>query len=546
MLIELLHNRDCPNAEATWSLLTEVADALAPDAERVRREVPTFKKALELEFPGSPTIRVDGRDLEGPLAPREPSLTARGYETGTGVPPRWLLEAALLRARPPAGVLFLCVANSARSQLGEGIARRLAPAQVRVLSAGSEPAPIRTETQKVLASMGIDASGHSSKSVDTIDPALVDTVITLCAEEACPLFLGKARRLHWGLPDPAGVEGTPVERLNAFFRTASELQRRLEVVWKPEPAAEDEAARADALRREVSAFYADAVAYGAGDGGAGPGSHGASCGSGGGSSGCCGSSSGCCSLGGTAGLAGYDARAFVKLPSGMRDTTFGCGDPVSMAELAPGQTVLDLGCGAGLDLLLAADQVGPAGRVIGVDMTPRMLEQARRNVDAAGFTNVELLQGTIEALPVEDASVDWVLSNCVINLSPEKPRVFAELARVLRPGGHVRVSDITAEDLPAWARNSLHLYASCVAGALPVQDFLDGLTTAGLEDARALSMHVYSATELESLLGTAPAATCDDGCADCDPQVGSTWQRRLIASVTGKIASVTFTARKPG
>ncbi len=544
MLIELFHTRDCPNAEAAWTLLTEVADALAPDAKRVRREVPTFKKALELEFPGSPSIRVDGRDLEGPLAPREPSLTARGYESGTGVPPRWLVEAALLRARPPEGVLFLCVANSARSQLAEGVARRLAPAGVRVLSAGSAPAPIRPETLKVLRSMGIDTSAHASKPVDSIDPALVDTVITLCAEEACPLFLGQARRLHWGLFDPAGVEGTPMERLNAFFRTASELQRRLEVIWKPDPAAGDESARAEALRREVSAFYADAVAYGAGDG-CGDGAPGGSCGTGG-ATGCCGSSSGCCSSGGTAGLAGYDARAFVKLPTGLRHTTFGCGDPVSMAELQPGQTVLDLGCGAGLDLLLAADKVGPTGRVLGVDMTERMLEQARKNIEASGFANIELRQGTIEALPVEDASVDWVLSNCVINLSPEKPRVFAELARVLRPGGRVRVSDITAEELPAWARNSLHLYASCVAGALPVQDFLDGLAHAGLEDARALSMHVYTAAELEALLGTAPAATCDDGCSDCEPQVGSTWQRRLIASITGKIATVTFHARKPG
>jgi ubiquinone/menaquinone biosynthesis C-methylase UbiE len=337
-----------------------------------------------------------------------------------------------------------------------------------------------------------------------------------------------------------------MERLNAFFRTATELQKRLEVLWKPDTSVNDEAARADALRREVSAFYADAVAYGAGDGcdtGAG-----GSCGTGG-ASGCCGSSSGCCSSGGTAGIAGYDARAFLKLPAGVQSTTFGCGDPVSMAELSPGQTVLDLGCGAGLDLLLAADKVGPAGRVIGVDMTERMLEQARRNVEASGFANIELRQGTIEALPVEDASVDWVVSNCVINLSPEKSRVFAELARVLRPGGRVRISDITAEDLPGWARNSLHLYASCVAGALPVQEFLDGLTRAGLEDARALSMHIYTSAELESLLGSLPAPTgddddCEEGCG-CNTAFGATFRQRLIASITGQIATVTFTARKP-
>ncbi|PKN44871.1 MAG: hypothetical protein CVU59_10585, partial [Deltaproteobacteria bacterium HGW-Deltaproteobacteria-17] len=170
------------------------------------------------------------------------------------MPPRWLIEAAILRELKPEGVLFLCVANSARSQLAEGIARSLAPAGVRILSAGSAPAPIRAETTRVLSAMAIDSSGQSSKNVDSIDPSLVDTVITLCDEEVCPVFLGRARRIHWGLTDPAGTEGSPAERLNAFFRTANELKSRLEVIWKADP---------DTVRRQVSEFYAEAVSMGA-------------------------------------------------------------------------------------------------------------------------------------------------------------------------------------------------------------------------------------------------------------------------------------------
>lgn len=127
------------------------------------------------------------------------------------------------------GVLFLCVANSARSQLAEGIARRLAPDGVTVWSAGSAPTRVRPEAAAVLAEIGIDISSHRSKHVDEIPAERVDVVITLCAEEECPLFLGRAERLHWGLPDPAAVEGTPEQRLEAFRAVRDELRRRLEV-----------------------------------------------------------------------------------------------------------------------------------------------------------------------------------------------------------------------------------------------------------------------------------------------------------------------------
>ena len=144
---------------------------------------------------------------------------------------KWLTEAEMLREQKPRGLLFLCVANSARSQIAEGIARSMAPRGVTVWSAGSKPTQVRPEAKAVLEEVGIDISGHRSKAVSEIPVDQVDTVITLCAEEECPLFLGKATRLHWGLPDPAAVEGDQAARLDAFRQTRDELRRRLAVVF---------------------------------------------------------------------------------------------------------------------------------------------------------------------------------------------------------------------------------------------------------------------------------------------------------------------------
>jgi len=146
-------------------------------------------------------------------------------------PGDWRSEAAELRAIRPRHILFLCVANSARSQMAEGIACTLAPQGVKVSSAGSSPASVRPQAIRVLEEIGIDISGHRSKGLDSIDAGSVDAVITLCAEEVCPVFLGKAVRVHWGLPDPAGVTGTEETRLNAFRSVRDELRRRLKVLF---------------------------------------------------------------------------------------------------------------------------------------------------------------------------------------------------------------------------------------------------------------------------------------------------------------------------
>ena len=180
--------------------------------------------------------------------------------------------------------------------------------------------------------------------------------------------------------------------------------------------------------------------------------------------------------------------------------SFGCGNPLAFAEVKPGETVVDLGSGPGFDLIQAAKRVGPSGLVIGVDMTDAMIEEARRNAARAGFANIEVRKGLIENLPVAAGSVDWVISNCVINLSPEKPRVFAEIARVLRPGGRFRISDIVVESLPEWIRTNAAAYAACVAGAIPEREYVAGLEAAGLVDVKVESRLVYDAAQIRSLV----------------------------------------------
>jgi arsenate reductase len=228
--IEVLVFDGCPHAAAAIQLAHTVAERLGPGITVARLDVDTPEKAAEAGFLGSPSIRVNGADIEGKSAAAG-RLCCRTYEDGSGAPPEWLLEAAVLRALAPLGMLFLCVANSARSQLAEGIARSLAPPEVTVWSAGSQPTRVRPEAIAALAEIGLDISGHRSKSVSEIPAAEVDTVITLCGEEECPVFLGKARRLHWGLPDPAGAGGSDAERADAFRRTRDELRRRLAAVF---------------------------------------------------------------------------------------------------------------------------------------------------------------------------------------------------------------------------------------------------------------------------------------------------------------------------
>jgi len=202
---------------------------------------------------------------------------------------------------------------------------------------------------------------------------------------------------------------------------------------------------------------------------------------------CCGPSS-CC------GEAPFGASLYgaetAELPQEALAASLGCGNPTAVAKLRQGETVLDLGSGGGIDVLLAARRVGPTGFVYGLDMTDKMLTLARRNAKTAGATNVDVLRGEIEAIPLPKASVEVVISHCAIDLSVDKPRVFREIARVLRPGGRVGVTDVVAEDrLSSADRAARGSYASCIAGALSVSEYQRGLHEAGLNEVSIAFTH---------------------------------------------------------
>lgn len=206
--------------------------------------------------------------------------------------------------------------------------------------------------------------------------------------------------------------------------------------------------------------------------------------------GCCAPGQNCCSPGDSSAAQLIALEAIQELPEDADVLSLGCGDPLSGIEITEGQTVLDLGSGAGLDCFRAARKVGRSGRVIGVDMTPEMLRLARQNQAKAGLENVEFRLGEIEHLPVADATVDVVISNCVINLSPDKPQVFREVYRVLKPGGRLAVSDIVTDGpLPETVRQNLSAWASCVSGALDMRDYQSAIEAAGFDSVQM--EHIY-------------------------------------------------------
>jgi arsenite methyltransferase len=210
---------------------------------------------------------------------------------------------------------------------------------------------------------------------------------------------------------------------------------------------------------------------------------------------CCGEGCGCTTQGGLMEQLGYTAEQAARVPEGA-DLGLGCGNPLAYAAARPGETVLDLGSGAGIDAFLAAAEVGPTGHVIGVDMTPAMLSRARENQRKTGVPNVEFRLGEIEHLPVADASVDLVISNCVINLSTEKPQVFREAHRVLKPGGRMLVSDLVwLKPVPEEVRKNVDAWVGCLAGASLRDDYLQLMRDAGFVDVEVLKENSYTVGE---------------------------------------------------
>ena len=225
----------------------------------------------------------------------------------------------------------------------------------------------------------------------------------------------------------------------------------------------------------------------------------------------------------------YSETQTEGLPREAVQASLGCGNPTALLPLEPGQTVLDLGSGGGIDVLLSARRVGPSGKVYGLDMTDEMLALARENQRKAGVANVEFLKGTIEAVPLPDNSVDVIISNCVINLSTDKDAVLREAFRVLKPGGRFAVSDVLVRgEVPADVRRSMELWVGCIAGALGEDVFAEKLRAAGFEDVEIEPWRVYSVEDARAFL--------TDAGLDVDA---------LDAQVQGKFLSAFVRARKP-
>ncbi len=199
---------------------------------------------------------------------------------------------------------------------------------------------------------------------------------------------------------------------------------------------------------------------------------------------------------------GYSAEELTSIPA-EANMGLSCGNPTATAHLRPGEVVVDLGSGGGLDVFLAAKMVGPAGRAIGIDMTPAMIERARANAKGGGYTNVDFYQSTIDTIPLPDASVDCVISNCVVNLAPDKPAVFREIARILKPGGRLAVSDIALKgELPEAIAKSMAAYVGCIGGAIKTDDYRAGLLAAGFEHVEIVDsgadLNAYAKVENQS------------------------------------------------
>ncbi len=243
--------------------------------------------------------------------------------------------------------------------------------------------------------------------------------------------------------------------------------------------------------------------------------------------------------------AGYETDDLKNVPADATGNSFGCGNPLAFAGVRAGDTVLDLGSGAGLDLIIAAQKTGPTGRVIGIDVSEVMLARARTNAEQAGLSNIELRQGAIENLPVESGSVDWVISNCVINLSPDKWRVFREIHRVLKPGGRMLVSDIVADGLPDWILSNPDMHSACVSGALPAQIYLDAIRESGLADVAVVDRLVYDDSALRILVSEAlPVALDSLACSVGKPLEDIA--DAVVAAVSGRVQSLRIAARRPG
>lgn len=362
-------------------------------------------------------------------------------------------------------ILILCTGNSCRSQMAEGFLKSF-DSKLEVYSAGTQPA-IQANPNAVSAmrEVGIDISGNKPKNVEIFLSDPFDYVITVCggANESCPAFIGKVKyRLHIGFDDPADAQGTPEEVMPVYRRVRDEIKAGF---WKfyqerIKPEADKEAEELKAIVKEKYGNIAKAsddqkqVS-------------------------CCGTSSCCEETTFT-----IFSENYAKQPgyNPDADLDLGCGIPTEYAGIKEGDHVLDLGSGAGNDCFVARALVGETGHVTGLDFTDEMIGKARINNQKMGFTNVDFIKGDIEEMPIPDNSFDVIVSNCVLNLVPDKTKAFSEMKRVMKTGGRFCVSDVVIKgNLPNALKEDAVMYAGCVSGALQMENYLGIIEKTGFQ-----------------------------------------------------------------
>lgn len=384
--------------------------------------------------------------------------------------------------KQPLRVLFICTGNSSRSQMAEAFLRHYGNDKFKVFSAGTDPKPVHPLTIKVMEEKGLDIGSQRSKDIkEYIGNYLFNYAIIVCnkANSTCPNVLpGVRNRLLWPFEDPISFKGTEEAKIEKFREVRDQIEVKVQDWLKENSQAEySDLNRNEQVHDTVREAYSQIAVN---------------------DSSCCSPSPKCCGSSPIEEFAksiGYSGEELSSLPEGA-NIGLSCGNPTAFASLKPGEVVLDLGSGGGFDVFIAAHKVGPEGRAVGVDMTAEMIKKARRNAESfkeqTGLSNVEFRLGEIEHLPVADNSIDVVISNCVINLSPQKQQVWSEIAQVLKPGGRVAVSDLALlKPLPESIRHSVDALVGCVAGAVLIKETETMAKTSGLVDISLLTQTKY-------------------------------------------------------
>ncbi|MEI7663992.1 MAG: arsenite methyltransferase [Bacteroidota bacterium] len=363
-------------------------------------------------------------------------------------------------------ILILCTGNSCRSQMAEGFLKSF-DARLEVFSAGTRPAPYANPNAvAVMKEAGIDISQNKPKNVSIFLADQFDYVITVCggAQESCPAFTGKVKhRLHMGFDDPAEAVGTAGEIITVYRTVRDQIREAFQALYLEKLKREADT-EGDVLKAIVREKYGKIAEQSREKN----------------QSSCCGGTASCCDVDYTifsedySQSQGYDPDA---------DLGLGCGIPTDFAGIKKGDHVLDLGSGAGNDCFVARAVTGETGHVTGLDFTDEMLGKARMNCEKLGYSNVDFVKGDIEDMPLNSETVDVVVSNCVLNLVPDKVKAFSEISRVLKPGGRFCVSDVVIKgDLPASLKQDAEMYAGCVAGAIGMESYLGIIEKAGFSN----------------------------------------------------------------